>query len=57
MKTTQINETQKVITAESGKVLTNGGDFAQYPEELTVNVEDETWYEIDKPEEDEQTTI
>jgi len=51
MKTTQINETQKVITADTGKVLTNGGDFADYPIELVVNVEDETWYEIDKPEE------
>lgn len=51
MKTTQINETQKVITAETGKVLTNGGDFAQYPVELTVNIEDDSWVEIDKPEE------
>jgi hypothetical protein len=57
MKTQQINETQKVITAETGKVLTNGGDFAQYPVELTVNIEDDTWYEIDKPAENEQTTI
>lgn len=53
MKTNQINETQKVITAESGKVLTNGGEFADYPIELVVNVEDDSWYEIDKPEESE----
>lgn len=51
MKTVQINDTQKVITAETGKVLTNGGEFAQYPEELTVNIDDESWFEIDKPEE------
>lgn len=51
MKTQQINDTQKVITADAGMVLTNGGDFAQYPEELTVNIEDDTWYEIEKPEE------
>ena len=50
MKTQQINETQKVITAETGKVLTNGGDFAQYPVELTVNIEDESWVEIPEPE-------
>ena len=54
MKTIQINETQKVITAENGKVLTNGGDFAQYPVELTVNIEDETWYEIDAPVEEQK---
>ena len=53
MKTQQINDTQKVITADAGMVLTNGGEFAQYPEELTVNIEDETWYEIEKPEENE----
>lgn len=51
MKTTHINDMQKVITANAGMVLTNGGDFAQYPEELTVNIEDDTWYEIQKPEE------
>jgi len=51
MKTNQINDTQKVITAENGKVLTNGGEFANYPIELVVNVADNSWYEIDKPEE------
>jgi len=51
MATTQINATQKVITSESGKVLTNGGEFADYPTELVVNVADDSWYEIDKPEE------
>ena len=50
MKSIQINETQKVITADAGMVLTNGGDFAQYPVELTVNVEDESWLEITEPE-------
>lgn len=53
MKTQQINDTQKVITADAGKVLSNGGEFAQYPTELTVNIEDETWYEIEKLEENE----
>jgi len=51
MKTNQINDTQKVITSENGKVLTNGGEFANYPIELVVNVADNSWYEIDKPEE------
>lgn len=50
MKTTQINETQKVITAGAGMVLTNGGDFSQYPIELTVNIEDDSWFEIEQPE-------
>ena len=48
MKTIQINETQKVITAESGMVLTNGGEFVDYPTELVVNIEDETWVEIEQ---------
>lgn len=51
MKSVIINETQKIITSESGMVLTNGGEFADYPVELTVNIEDETWSEIPKPEE------
>jgi len=51
MKTIQINTTEKVITAENGKVLTNGGEFANYPIELVMNVADDSWYEIDKPEE------
>ena len=50
MKTVQINDTQKVITADAGMVLTNGGEFAQYPVELTVNIEDESWWEIPEPE-------
>ena len=50
MKTTQINETQKVITADAGMVLTNGGEFADYPTELVVNVEDDSWTEIPAPE-------
>lgn len=49
MKTEIINETEKVITAEEGKVLTNGGEFSQYPIELVVNINDNNWYEIDKP--------
>lgn len=57
MKTTQINDTQKIITASSGKVLTNGGEFADYPIELVVNVEDDSWYEIDLYEQDEYTII
>jgi len=27
------------------------GEFANYPIELVVNVADNSWYEIDKPEE------
>ena len=57
MKSVQINETQKIIKAESGMVLTNGGDFAQYPVELTVNIEDDSWYEIPEPEIVEQQNI
>ena len=49
MKTVQINDTQKIITADAEMVLTNGGDFAQYPVELTVNIEDDSWWEIDLP--------
>jgi len=44
MKTNQINDTQKVITSENGKVLTNGGEFANYPIELVVNVADNSWH-------------
>lgn len=44
-----INETEKIITADDGKVLTNGGEFEQYPIELVCNINDNSWYEIDKP--------
>ena len=30
------------------KVLTNGGKFEQYPIELTVNSEDNSWYEMEE---------
>lgn len=49
MKTQIINDTQKIITADAGMVLTNGGEFAQYPVELTVNIEDDSWWEIPEP--------
>ena len=49
MVTLTLNDLQKQITADDGKVLTNGGDFEQYPIELIVNIDDETWYEIDEP--------
>ena len=49
MKTEIINETEKIITADKGYVLTNGGDFVQYPIELTININDESWYEIETP--------
>lgn len=49
MKIENINETEKIITSDEGKVLTNGGEFTHYPIELVVNINDETWYEIDTP--------
>lgn len=51
MRTEIINEIEKIITSEEDKVLTNGGEFEQYPIELIVNIDDESWYEIDKIEE------
>lgn len=48
MKTEIINETEKIITADKGYVLTNGGDFVQYPIELTCHINDNSWYEIDE---------
>lgn len=58
MKIEIINESQKIITADKNKVLTNGGEFEQYPIELVVNISDDSWYEIDEPYiEDELTNI
>lgn len=48
-----INETEKIITSNEGYVLTNGGDFVLYPIELICNINDNSWYEI--PKVDEQT--
>lgn len=53
MKTVIINKIEKVITADEGNVLTNGGEFEQYPIELIVNINDNTWYEIETPVKDE----
>jgi len=50
MEQTQINDTEKVIRAAEDKVLSNGGEFATYPIELTVNLNDDSWFEIDEPE-------
>jgi len=50
MEQIQINDTEKVIRAAEGKVLSNGGEFANYPIELTVNMNDDSWFEIDAPE-------
>ncbi len=49
MKTVIKNELEKIIIADSDKVLTNGGEFEQYPIELTVNINDNSWYDIDTP--------
>ena len=57
MKIEKINETEKIITADEGKVLTNGGEFAHYPTELIANINDSSWYEIDKPLEEEVLTL
>lgn len=58
MKIEIINELQKIIIADKNKVLTNGGEFEQYPIELIVNISDDSWYEIDEPYiEDELTDI
>jgi hypothetical protein len=48
MKTEILNDLQKQITADEGKVLTNGGEFEEYPIELIVNINDTSWYEINK---------
>ena len=48
MKTVIKSELTKVITAGTGKVLTNGGEFEQYPIELTVDINDNSWYEVDE---------
>ena len=48
MTTIILNNEEKQITADIGKVLTNGGEFEMYPIELVVNVDDNSWYEIDK---------
>lgn len=44
-----INEAVKKVTAENGKVLSNGGEFAQYPIEIYTAIEDNSWTEIDEP--------
>jgi hypothetical protein len=49
METEIRNETEKILISEEGKVLTNGGEFEIYPTNLIVNINDNTWYEIDKP--------
>jgi len=38
----------KKVTAEDGKVLSNGGEFAMYPIELYMDINDNTWFEIDE---------
>jgi len=48
MKTELFANGTKKITAENGKVLTNGGEFEQYPIELYVSINDDSWYEIEQ---------
>lgn len=57
MKTEIQSEFTKKITAENGKVLSNGGEFSQYPIELYVDINDNTWAEITKPIENETQPI
>lgn len=49
MKSEKLNDTEKIIRAEEGMVLTNGGEFADYPVELICNITDTSWYEIKAP--------
>lgn len=55
MKTTIKNETEKILTSEDGKVLTNGSEFDIYPIEVTCNINDNSWYEINNANVDEFT--
>lgn len=47
MITEEFENGTKRITAEDGKVLSNGGEFVQYPIELYVDINDNSWFEID----------
>jgi hypothetical protein len=49
MKTEIQNESIKKLTAENGMILTNGGEFDQYPIEIFTNINDDSWIEIIKP--------
>jgi hypothetical protein len=49
MKTEIQNESVKKLTAENGMVLTNGGEFDQYPIEIYTNINDDSWTEIVEP--------
>ena len=44
-----INEAVKKVTAENGKVLSNGSEFSQYPIEIYTAIEDNSWTEIIEP--------
>lgn len=49
MKIEIINEEVKKLTADSGMVLSNGGEFDMYPVELYTDVNDTSWVEIVEP--------
>jgi hypothetical protein len=49
MKTEIQNESVKKLTAENGMVLTNGGEFYQYPIEIFTSINDDSWTEIVEP--------
>jgi hypothetical protein len=49
MKTEIQNESVKKLTSENGMVLTNGGEFDQYPIEIFTSINDDSWAEIVKP--------
>jgi hypothetical protein len=49
MKTEIQNESVKKLTSENGMVLTNGGEFDQYPIEIFTSINDDSWTEIIEP--------
>jgi hypothetical protein len=50
MITTILNEIEKQLEAEDNKVLTDGSEFDEYPTRVRTHVNNNDWYEIDKPE-------
>lgn len=47
MITNILNSVQKELIAIEGKVLRNHEEFEEYPSRVIVNINDNSWFEID----------
>lgn len=49
MKKITLNDSQKELVAGKGKVLRNDEEWEEYPTRVVVNINDDSWFEIDTP--------